>query len=256
MARIEAVCFSSRGMLRLHNEDNYLFCGQYRKSDPENEVLKLYSEKLNRTETILGVFDGMGGMAHGEKASLIAAGCFAENFAGEGNELAENLSSKCKQANRLIQRSNLEMREESGTTAALIGFGSHSAVICNVGDSRVYSKFRDSFEQLSKDHTDRALIDAMKITSRRPRVMQYLGMQEQLDVYPSITTVKMHRNQIFLCCTDGLYAMVPDSEINRILSIRGSLEVLAGKLMDEALKAGGKDNITFILCKVKIGFWR
>ena len=243
---------SNRGLCRPHNEDNYLFCGKVRDEDPEGTSTQMYSPRLKSNDSIVGVFDGMGGMAYGELASLTAAHCFQHQ---NGNtKLFKSLPELCKCANGLIQVQNEQNNYESGTTVAAIGFEHRKAVICNVGDSRVYRKRKGHLEQLSKDHTDKALLDSMGITSRQPRLMQYLGLDDHMSVHPEITETATHQGDLFLCCTDGLYSMVPDSELSSIMDGSVPLQTIASNLMDAALKAGGMDNITFVVCRVRFGF--
>lgn len=251
MARIEAICFSNRGLLRPHNEDNFVFCDNIREEDPESTSLQMYSPRLRSKQNIVGVFDGMGGMAHGERASLMAATHFLHHR--NPGSLHDSLLELCKESNQLIQKDNEQCAEESGTTVAVLGFEFRSVVMCNVGDSRIYRKSKGNFEQLSKDHTDKALLESMGITTRQPRLMQYLGMSDRLDVHPAIMAAPLKKGDIYLCCTDGLYSMVPDSELSALLNKSEPLQTIANNLMDAALKAGGTDNITFVLCKVRFG---
>lgn len=252
MARIEAICMSNRGLLRPHNEDNFLFCEKVREEDPECTSIQMYTPRLKSKNLIVGVFDGMGGMAHGERASLTAANCFLNQKCAK--QLHQAFPILCKKANGLIQEQNEQYKDESGTTAAVIGFEFRKAVICNVGDSRVYRKFRGNLEQLSKDHTDKALLESMGITTREPRLMQYLGMGDHMDVHPTVITTGFKPGELYLCCTDGLYSMVPDSELSLILDESAPLQTIGNNLMEAALQAGGMDNITFVVCRVRFGF--
>ena len=60
---------------------------------------------------------------------------------------------------------------------------------------------------------------------------------------------------MFLLCTDGLTGMVPDDEIERTLRDCG-IEAAADRLLALALDAGGRDNVTLILCARKgAGAW-
>jgi protein phosphatase len=52
---------------------------------------------------------------------------------------------------------------------------------------------------------------------------------------------------ILLLCSDGLTTMVPDPEIQRLLSENGNVEKAAAALVEEANRHGGEDNITVIL---------
>ena len=251
MARIEAICYSNRGLCRPHNEDNFIFCEHIREEDPESASVEMYSPRLKINHNIVGVFDGMGGMAHGERASQTAAAFFLQHR--NTGSLHDSLSELCMKSNRLIQNQNEQSNEESGTTVAVLGFEFRKALICNVGDSRIYRKSKGILEQLSKDHTDKALLESMGITTRQPRLMQYLGMSDRLDVHPAMMTTPLKRGELYLCCTDGLYSMVSDSELSDIMNESESLQTIANNLMDASLKAGGTDNITFVLCKVRFG---
>lgn len=252
MAQIEAICLSNRGKICPHNEDNFIFCGKVRETDPIDESLLLYSKRIHRNNDVVGVFDGMGGQAHGERASMTAANCFLTHLA-QKKDFDEFFLNNCKLANRMIQQSNTRFGEDSGSTAAVIGFSYKDAVLCNVGDSRIYRYSKNKLELLSKDHTDQELLNSMGINTRTPRLMQYLGMENDLDVYPEIKRIRFCLGDMFLCCTDGLYLMLTNDEIVEILNETSPLHIMALKLMNTALKNGGTDNISFVLCRVKFG---
>ena len=53
-----------------------------------------------------------------------------------------------------------------------------------------------------------------------------------------------------MLCSDGLHAMLNDAEIQRVLSpLPATLEQAAGRLIDAANEAGGKDNVTVVLLR-------
>ncbi|MDN5881248.1 MAG: hypothetical protein L0H37_02645 [Nitrosospira sp.] len=58
-------------------------------------------------------------------------------------------------------------------------------------------------------------------------------------------------HDIFLLCSDGLTDMVDDSVIRDILASTGSLQQKVKNLITAAMTAGGKDNITVILCEME-----
>ena len=53
-----------------------------------------------------------------------------------------------------------------------------------------------------------------------------------------------------LICSDGLYNMVSDGQLESVLLESESDEAAADRLLALALEAGGTDNISFILCRV------
>lgn len=54
----------------------------------------------------------------------------------------------------------------------------------------------------------------------------------------------------FLLCSDGITDMLSDGEIADILSRDISVEDTVELLVDRALKKGGRDNITVVLCEI------
>ncbi|MCD7802353.1 MAG: protein phosphatase 2C domain-containing protein [Clostridiales bacterium] len=253
MAMIQAYCWSNRGRCRPHNEDNLLFYGQLRDSDPAEASLR-YARVVARQASVIGVFDGMGGMDCGEEASLTAAACLQAAERVPEQDAETFFAGAIAKANALVQENNRKKRIESGSTAALMLFCGKQVTVCNVGDSRVYRCSRDTLEQLSRDHTDRELIESLGIRDRAPRLLQYLGADDNLAVRPWLCTDRLHRNDRFLCCTDGLTSMIPDDELEKLLCAPASLRETGETLMQTALDRGGTDNITFILCRVLLPF--
>ena len=64
-------------------------------------------------------------------------------------------------------------------------------------------------------------------------------------------TVEARSEDIFLLCSDGLTGELEDHEILEIaattLGIGGSIDNLAQRLVDAAVAAGGRDNVTVVL---------
>ncbi|HKT83152.1 MAG TPA: hypothetical protein VJQ84_04870, partial [Solirubrobacterales bacterium] len=59
-----------------------------------------------------------------------------------------------------------------------------------------------------------------------------------------VQTVPALAGDVFLVCSDGLTTMLDDDQIARILTRASSLEAALRALVDEANRAGGRDNIT------------
>jgi protein phosphatase len=57
-------------------------------------------------------------------------------------------------------------------------------------------------------------------------------------------------HDLFLLCSDGLTDMMEDAEIREILVSHKSVQHKVLKLIEKALEAGGRDNVTVVLCEV------
>src|SRR3954464_4891942 len=249
------------GMKRDNNEDSYLVF-------PEQNVF--------------AVFDGMGGHAAGEVASVIAVNEVKEFFTFTGKDedatwpfkadreksYDENRAvTAIKLANqRIIEQSEQDgAKKNMGTTAVMVHFvernGSGArALIAHVGDSRVYL-FRDG--RLQRVTIDHSLVEEYlrlgKITAEEAKtfpqkniILRALGQQKNVDV--EINVCQPQAGDIFLICSDGLSGMVTDEVMQAIVARNaGNLESAAKKLIDTANANGGVDNVTVVLAQYRPG---
>ena len=124
-----------------------------------------------------------------------------------------------------------------------------------MGDSRVYRFRGGELEQITQDHSlVEELVRAKIITReearnhpRRNIITRALGTPGENA--PDLLAADMQPGDVWLLCTDGLTGMVSDDEITRVLSCGDSLEKAADTLIRMALAAGGRDNVTLILCR-------
>ena len=70
-----------------------------------------------------------------------------------------------------------------------------------------------------------------------------------MDVISDIFEISYHHGDIILMCTDGLSNMVDDETIKDIVLNHQDLELATKKLVDEANKNGGKDNISVLIVR-------
>jgi serine/threonine protein phosphatase PrpC len=62
--------------------------------------------------------------------------------------------------------------------------------------------------------------------------------------------VELRAKDIVLLCCDGLWNMVDNNNICAVLDADGTIEHKAGELINQALLAGGEDNITVLLIQI------
>src|SRR5436305_11708995 len=191
----------------------------------------------------------MGGAQAGEVASQIAIEAFESGLDGSGSP-EERLAVRVREANRQIyDRSRTELgREGMGTTLTAAYLDDGSVAIAHVGDSRAYL-FRDGeLTRLTQDHS---LVDELvrpgQLTEeqaaehpQRSIITRALGPEPDVDV--DTWTYPVRAGDLLLLCSDGLTSMVSEEHVAEILAGSRQLEVAAQALIDEANRAGGRDN--------------
>ena len=205
------------------------------------------------------VADGMGGAQAGEVASKAAA----ESFAGELPKAAPEqvLEATIEGANRTIHEL---ARKDPGLagmgttiTAAIVDLEAEEVAIGHVGDSRAYRLRGGKFEQLTRDHS---LVEEMRRKGQltdaqaedhpqRSIITRALGPEPEVQV--DLQTVPAQPGDVFLICSDGLTTMLGDEQIARLLARATSLQSAVKALVDEANRAGGRDNITVVAFRLE-----
>lgn len=239
--RVEYAVVCSTGKIRKNNEDNF-YCAGHIREDINSVEDSSFSGTVDASENeLFAVFDGMGGEACGEVASLIAANCSLLFTRGK-DAYTEYLKP-------LASQINISVREETesrclvlmGTTAAMLQVNGEDVYILNSGDSRIYQLSRHELRQLSEDHIASAY--------GSNAITQFLGMPEGYDVNPYVARGKYKPGDMYLLCSDGITDMLTDDEICRIIDDKMDVEVLTRALTDAALDKGGVDNITALLLR-------
>jgi serine/threonine protein phosphatase PrpC len=205
------------------------------------------------------VADGMGGAQAGEVASKAAAESFAQELPAAPPE--QVLEQTIEGANRTIHE--LARKDPSlagmGTTitAAIVDLETEEVAIGHVGDSRAYRLRGGRFEQLTRDHS---LVEEMRRKGQltdaqaedhpqRSIITRALGPEPEVQV--DLQTVPAQNGDVFLICSDGLTTMLDDEKIAHVLDRATSLQSAVRALVDEANRAGGRDNITVVAFRLE-----
>lgn len=223
---------SHLGLVRKQNED----------SISASPALELYL-----------VADGMGGQAGGDVASRIAVETI-ERCVSNGDPLSEAIV----QADNAIVTAAAtgKGRPNMGTTIVALQIEGDLYRIAWVGDSRAYLINR-GIQRLSRDHSlvqellDRGTINENE-ARRHPRrnvITRALGSihgdRDRVD--EGMGNIQV--GDIFLLCTDGLYGLVSDTDIEQAVRGHEESQVAADMLIQLALDAGGTDNISVIVVR-------
>lgn len=228
--------FGSRtdiGCLRDHNEDSLVV-----------------------TPPLFAVADGMGGHAAGEVASEIAVRVLSE-LAPEHPD-GEALGRAIEEANRAVIQAAREGRgrQGMGTTMTAAMLEGERLVIAQVGDSRAYLLHQGKLQQLTRDHSLMSdMIEAGQLTPEEARthpqrsvITRALGSDAHL--HPDIYEINVETGDRLLICSDGLSGMIFDDQIENTLRRVQDPQRCASQLVNEAIAAGGHDNVTVIVADV------
>lgn len=201
--------------------------------------------------------DGMGGYKGGEVASFecskLIKNAFKNSKFSDVEEIKLWLYEIIIKANeRINDLANKDSElSKMGTTVLCLVVSKIANVYASVGDSRIYSYTHKDFTQLSEDQTFAvALLKAGYISKKEALIhpkknilLSAIGSNsEDVDVQIAQTFANN-----YLLCSDGLYTMVADKEIHKILNSDNNIEQKAQLLIDSANSNGGKDNVSVIL---------
>ncbi|HEY9767730.1 MAG TPA: serine/threonine phosphatase [Coleofasciculaceae cyanobacterium] len=260
----QASC-SDIGTQRDHNED---FFG----------VKTLMDKAENNTENNLSVrglyivCDGMGGHAAGEVASAMAVENLQKYFQTNWQlELPDHntIERGVLLANEALYQTNIDNSRSGsgrmGTTLVMALLQDTQLAIAHVGDSRIYRLSRkQGLEQLTTDHEvgQREINRGVdpEIAYGRPdsyQLTQALGPRESNYVRPDVQFIEITEDCLLLLCSDGL----SDNEfieqnwseyLEPLISSSADLQAGLFKLVDQANKHNGHDNITAVLLRIKL----
>jgi protein phosphatase len=265
--RIEAAGLSHPGKVRAANEDHFAIM-------TTQKSVRLRATNLQDTAILDGldgpevhifiVADGIGGKAHGEIASGAAVRAVIEYLA-EAIDCAKDFDVDQEMTfldilSTAVWRGHERLKEMfperggTGTTLTMATLVWPRAYFVHAGDSRGYYMRNGALRQFTRDQTmGDDLVDRGAVTEEQARaggLYNFLSSEVGGHLKPSVGVVDLAEGDTLLLCTDGLTKLVPDDRIAALLAA-GSAESAAQSLIDAALEAGGKDNVTAVVARAK-----
>ncbi|RIJ77486.1 serine/threonine-protein phosphatase [Nakamurella silvestris] len=197
------------------------------------------------------VADGMGGHAAGDVASAIVV-----------EEFSTVMPDQVVTSGWILERfdrADLRIREGQGggTTVAGVALieqdGRPYWLIFNIGDSRVYHGQGGRIIQKSVDHSVvQELIESGDITSEGARfhpqrhvITRAVGLAAGPE--PDFWLLPAAAGDRLMMCSDGLTSEIDDVEIARLAGGEAEPCTIAQNLVDAAVDAGGRDNVTVVV---------
>lgn len=226
--------------------------GRVRKANEDRFLIK----KLKDDSVLLAVADGVGGEIGGDYAAEIVRGKLAGieqvTQGAEQQELAA-----------LVQEVDLAVRSEADADPDLGGMG--TTLICvllrdgfafwvHVGDSRLYVLQDKRLIQITEDQTfARFLLEEGEITAEQVATHYSRHVLDQCvgcgDCEPETGRLRLEDQDLLVLTSDGLHKSIAAETMASVLNNAPDLEFKAGSLVQAALDAGGKDNITIVIAE-------
>ncbi len=241
-----------------------------RRRDNNEDALLCINVALGAEEAAqpLGLYaiaDGMGGHRNGELASEAAVRAWGTALLGRlykllfgpnpqpaEESLRELMDAAVSEAHRAVTKA--APGGGCTLTAALV-VGSQM-VVAHLGDSRAYAVHRDGrMQQLTHDHTlvqrlqEMGQLSAEEAASHPQKSVLYRALGQGGAAQPEIFISSLPNPGSLLLCSDGLWGVVSEDEIQRIVNSTESPHLACQKLIQAANQAGGPDNISVILVR-------
>ena len=205
------------------------------------------------------VADGMGGHQAGDIASRLAVERIVKELKSldgilEDEDAREQLMNAVLHANKEVYEYAIEHPECNGmgTTVVAALMGPTSVITAHIGDSRLYHFQEGNLFMKTEDHSlVNELVKSGQITEEeasvhphRNVIMRSLGTEP--DVRIDLGQFDWSFEDVVLICSDGLSNKVNNRRMEEWLHKEVSLQARVEGLVDEALAAGGEDNITLV----------
>ncbi|MCL4268890.1 MAG: serine/threonine-protein phosphatase [Anaerolineales bacterium] len=255
MKQLVASVGQSVGKQREHNEDSVLSLTTTISGSTESVPFGLYI-----------VADGMGGHQFGEVASNAAIRIIGGNIAKKFHSFLFNMPTQSLQESlqEVMEASILEAHQYiqreapgSGTTVTAALVLGQQVTIGHVGDSRAYAVYPDGrMEALTRDHSLVKRLEELGHLSRdevenfphRNVLIRALGQGETLEA--DIFTIPFPQAGYLMLCSDGLWGVINEKDIVRLLNEATTLHQACQRLVEAANTAGGPDNITVAIAQM------
>ena len=241
----------STGLERSHNEDALFVMQGNSAGDQSLPSFGLFV-----------VADGMGGHRAGEIASAISVRKVAHRITQDtilhlfdGGSSA-NIPPMQELVRKALEDANdavVERVPGGGTTLTAALLLGQQVTIGHVGDSRAYLISEKEVRVITRDHSlverlrELGQLSENEAANHPQRNVLYRAIGQGANLEVDVASYPIPHNAFMLVCSDGLWGVVPEVEIQRIVLGSTTPQVACEKLIQAANAAGGPDNITAVL---------
>ncbi len=256
----DAYGLTEAGPVRPANED-YILMGRFVKNrgglslrfPADDDFLAAYG-------IVFAVADGVGGERGGATASRVALSAFETQFysAEKGEAPIEacraSIEASAARANETVLRMAAHQPELVGMACTLAGICLIGAggLVFHAGDSRVYRFRNGALKQLTQDdslamataESGRMTIPEAEASPAAGTITNCIGSRSFTLTIHDLAALR-HGDRL-LICSDGLHGELRHDQIEAALGEMSSPEAAANILLDAAVQAGGRDNVSII----------
>jgi protein phosphatase len=273
LVQVDVAGLSHPGKVRPNNEDHFLVVRFGRFLEPLATNLPA-GQVPSRFEDVgygMAVADGMGGHVAGEEASRLALTTLVNLVLNtpdwflrmDDPSAAEEVMRRAADRFGHVDQTLVEEAAEDprlhgfGTTMTLAASAGWDLLIAHVGDSRAYLFRKGTLHQLTCDHTlvgelyRAGMITRAQAATHRLRHALTRNLGGSVGAKPDVQKLALADGDCLLLCSDGLSEMVGNAEIVRVLAGGGPSEAMSQRLVDAALAAGDKDNVTVVVAQYR-----
>jgi serine/threonine protein phosphatase PrpC len=240
------------GRVRQVNQDSVL-----------SMMITLPRQEMDMPMGLFVVADGMGGHHGGEVASRLAIRTIVHEVIsqlvmpamedGSIEALQPMMISAVQEANHVIWDHAQTVGSDMGTTCTAVLLLGQALYIAHVGDSRAYLRDAGGLRVLTHDHsTVGRLIEmgqlepsAARDHPLRNQLYRTIGQQQEVQV--DFVYQTLGNSTHLLICSDGLWGMVADEELEEVLTTHLWPQDACNELIKRANLAGGEDNISAVV---------
>ncbi|MFZ2963310.1 MAG: protein phosphatase 2C domain-containing protein [Rhodoglobus sp.] len=208
---------------------------------------------------LFAVADGMGGHSAGDLASAAVVERLAEAVASDflaPRAVERALERATEDIAQIADDGELGVGTTVTGAALTLQQDEPYFAVFNIGDSRVYAFERNELSQVTVDHSVvQEMVEAGAITRDQAEqhpdsniITRAVGFNAR--PVPDFWMLPLRPGLRLLLCSDGLTKELQDERIRLHLAAGLSSAETAGALVDAALAAGGRDNITTVVVDV------
>jgi len=246
---LEVASLTDVGCQRENNEDSYLYW------EPAS------AEEFQRKGRLAVIADGMGGHEGGQEASRLAVETVREiydrDFCDDPQAaLMESFAAAHSRIQDYAERHSAF--QGMGTTCTALVIRGRQLYFAHVGDSRLYLVRNARILRLTRDHSyvgrlvESGIVRAEDAEKHPHRhiLTAALGAGKELAVDGAGQSLALQDGDDLLLCTDGLWSVVTEEEMETAVSGNLAAESCAA-LVKLARQRGAPDNVTLQVLRIR-----